>query len=92
MYQIGPYFFLVYTLHISTYRVIYLFFCMHHFADSPTCAQGQQKIYEAAKPQEIQISCYINANQNDNIEFSWTFNNSANLMDILVYWLFLLHF
>jgi len=49
---------------------------------TPACAQGQQQIYEAAKLQEIQISCYMNANPQDNIDFSWSFNNSANLMDI----------
>ena len=60
----------------------------HVNSDTPACAQGQQQIYEAAKLQEIQISCYMNANPQDNIDFSWSFNNSANLMDIPVKWLF----
>ena len=30
----------------------------------------------------------MNANPHDNIDFSWSFNNSANLMDIPVNWLF----
>ena len=30
----------------------------------------------------------MNANPQDNIDFSWSFNNSANLMDIPVNWLF----
>lgn len=49
---------------------------------SPACAQGQQQIYEAAKLQTVKISCYVNANPHDSIDFSWSFNNSANLMDI----------
>ena len=54
------------------------------FSDSPACAQGQQQIYEAAKLQTVKISCYVNANPHDSIDFSWSFNNSANLMDIPV--------
>jgi len=51
---------------------------------TPACAQGQQQIYEAAKLQTVIISCYVNANPHDNIDFAWSFNNSANLMDIPV--------
>ena len=31
----------------------------HKLSDTPACAPGQQQIYEAAKLQEVEISCYI---------------------------------
>ena len=57
---------------------------MKFSSDTPACAQGQQQIYEAAKLQTVTISCDVNANPYDHIHFSWSFNNSANLMDIPV--------
>jgi len=49
---------------------------------TPACAPGQQHVYEAAKLQTIIISCYANANPDDSLDFAWSFNNSANIMDI----------
>lgn len=51
------------------------------FTDAPTCAQNQPKIYGVAKQEEAQIKCIVDANPQD-VDFSWTFNNSAESIDV----------
>ncbi|KAH8417035.1 hypothetical protein KR222_001779, partial [Zaprionus bogoriensis] len=48
---------------------------------APTCAQNQPKIYGVAKQEEAQIKCVVDANPQD-VDFSWTFNNSAESIDV----------
>lgn len=51
------------------------------FSDAPTCVQNQPKIYGVAKQEEAQIKCIVDANPQD-VDFSWTFNNSAESIDV----------
>lgn len=51
------------------------------YVDAPTCAQNQPKIYGVAKQEEAQIKCIVDANPQD-VDFSWTFNNSAESIDV----------
>jgi len=48
----------------------------------PACSVDLQFIYQASKLQTVNISCSVNANPSDTLEFAWSFNNSANIMDI----------
>lgn len=49
--------------------------------DAPTCAPNQQRIYGVAKQEQAQIKCVVDANPSD-VEFKWTFNNSAESIDV----------
>ncbi|KAK9875496.1 hypothetical protein WA026_007887 [Henosepilachna vigintioctopunctata] len=51
------------------------------FSDSPTCKPKQINVYGVAKQERAQISCQVDANPPD-IQFKWTFNNSADLVDV----------
>ncbi|XP_034475559.1 hemicentin-1 [Drosophila innubila] len=48
---------------------------------APTCAQNQPKIYGVAKQEDAQIKCVVDANPHE-VDFSWTFNNSAESIDV----------
>ncbi|XP_017855731.1 PREDICTED: hemicentin-2-like [Drosophila arizonae] len=48
---------------------------------APTCAQNQSRIYGVAKHEEAQIKCVVDANPRE-VDFSWTFNNSAESIDV----------
>ncbi|XP_062123864.1 LOW QUALITY PROTEIN: hemicentin-1 [Drosophila sulfurigaster albostrigata] len=48
---------------------------------APTCAQNQPKIYGVAKQEDAQIKCVVDANPQE-VDFSWTFNNSAESIDV----------
>lgn len=51
------------------------------YIDAPTCAQNQPKVYGVAKQEEAQINCVVDANPHE-VDFSWTFNNSAENVDV----------
>ena len=57
--------------------------------DRPVCQQTSPSMYEANKHQTLTIQCKMASNPKQNLEFSWSFNNSINNMDIPVS--FLLH-
>ncbi|EDV93890.1 hemicentin-2 [Drosophila grimshawi] len=48
---------------------------------APTCAQNQPKIYGVAKQEDAHVKCIVDANPFD-VDFSWTFNNSAESIDV----------
>lgn len=48
---------------------------------TPTCKQNQTKIHGVAKQEKAYISCQVDANP-ENVEFKWTFNNSAESIDV----------
>ncbi|XP_037949413.1 neural cell adhesion molecule 2 isoform X2 [Teleopsis dalmanni] len=48
---------------------------------APSCLPHQTKIYGAAKQESVKVTCMIDANPPD-VEFSWTFNNSAESIDV----------
>lgn len=50
-------------------------------ADAPTCAPNQSRVYGIAKHEAAQIKCVVDANPPD-VEFKWTFNNSAESIDV----------
>lgn len=50
-------------------------------ADAPTCAPNQARVYGIAKHEAAQIKCVVDANPPD-VEFKWTFNNSAESIDV----------
>ena len=43
---------------------------------APTCTANQTKIHGVAKQEKASISCQVDANPTE-VEFRWTFNNSA---------------
>lgn len=49
--------------------------------DTPTCKPNQTRIYGVAKQEKAQIICQIDANPSD-VQFRWTFNNSADSVDV----------
>lgn len=51
------------------------------FADAPKCAPIQPRVYGVAKQENAQIKCYVDANPPD-VDFKWTFNNSAESIDV----------
>lgn len=60
---------------------IQLFINKNFFTDAPTCAPNQQRVYGVAKQEQAQIKCIVDANPSD-VEFKWTFNNSAESIDV----------
>ncbi|KAJ8930640.1 hypothetical protein NQ314_016555, partial [Rhamnusium bicolor] len=48
---------------------------------TPTCKPNQTRIYGVAKQERAQITCQVDANPPD-IQFRWTFNNSADSVDV----------
>ena len=51
------------------------------FSVAPTCKPNQTKIHGVAKQEKANISCQVDANP-PKVEFRWTFNNSAESMDV----------
>lgn len=50
-------------------------------ADAPSCSPNQPRVYGVAKQEQAQIKCIVDANPAD-VEFKWTFNNSAESIDV----------
>ncbi|KAL9899858.1 sidestep VII transmembrane protein isoform 1-T3 [Glossina fuscipes fuscipes] len=48
---------------------------------APTCLPNQPRIYGVAKQEDAKIRCSVDSNPPD-VEFSWTFNNSAESIDV----------
>ncbi|XP_055324788.1 protein turtle [Sitodiplosis mosellana] len=48
---------------------------------APSCSPSQPRIYGVAKQEQAQIRCSVDANPLD-VEFKWTFNNSAESIDV----------
>ncbi|XP_059611203.1 protein turtle [Phlebotomus argentipes] len=48
---------------------------------APSCAPNQTRIYGVAKQENAQIKCTVEANPPE-VEFRWTFNNSAESIDV----------
>ncbi|XP_055371722.1 hemicentin-1 [Condylostylus longicornis] len=48
---------------------------------APTCMPNQPRIYGVAKQEDAKIKCIVDANPPD-VEFKWTFNNSAESIDV----------
>ncbi|KAJ8910467.1 hypothetical protein NQ315_015601, partial [Exocentrus adspersus] len=49
--------------------------------NTPTCKPNQTRIYGVAKQERAKITCQVDANPPD-IQFRWTFNNSADSVDV----------
>lgn len=49
--------------------------------DAPSCSPNQPRVYGVAKQEQAQIRCSVDANPAD-VEFKWTFNNSAESIDV----------
>ncbi|KAL1129902.1 hypothetical protein AAG570_012846 [Ranatra chinensis] len=47
-----------------------------HFVDEPECGDRQQKVYGAARLEEVLVECEVDANPAPS-EFRWWFNNSS---------------
>lgn len=50
-------------------------------AVAPTCKPNQTKIHGVAKQEKANISCQVDANPPE-VQFRWTFNNSAESIDV----------
>ncbi|XP_059218343.1 protein turtle [Stomoxys calcitrans] len=48
---------------------------------APTCSPNQTRIYGVAKQEDAKIKCSVDANPPE-VDFSWTFNNSAESIDV----------
>ncbi|CAH1163760.1 unnamed protein product, partial [Phaedon cochleariae] len=48
---------------------------------TPVCKPNQTRIYGVAKQERAQIVCQVDANPAD-VQFKWTFNNSADSVDV----------
>ena len=68
----------------ALFKATSYYFKIHWILDKPACSVDLQFIYQASKLQTVNISCSVNANPSDTLEFAWSFNNSANIMDIPV--------
>lgn len=51
------------------------------FEDAPTCVPNQPRVYGVAKQENAQIRCTVDASPGE-VEFKWTFNNSAESIDV----------
>lgn len=51
------------------------------WTDAPSCSPSQPRVYGVAKQEQAQIKCSVDANPAD-VEFKWTFNNSAESIDV----------
>lgn len=49
---------------------------------APVCKTGQQKVHGVARQEAAKILCELDANPQDNIHFTWKFNNTAEVIDI----------
>lgn len=52
-----------------------------YISDVPVCKPGPPKIYGVARHEEAKILCEVQANPTD-LEFTWKFNNTADVFDI----------
>lgn len=52
-----------------------------HAAVAPTCKPNQTKVHGVAKQEKANISCQVDANPPE-VQFRWTFNNSAESIDV----------
>lgn len=59
-------------------RVIGLILCI---PVAPTCKPNQTKVHGVAKQEKANISCQVDANPPE-VQFRWTFNNSAESIDV----------
>lgn len=50
-------------------------------AVAPTCKPNQTKVHGVAKQEKANISCQVDANPPE-VQFKWTFNNSAESIDV----------
>ncbi|XP_076226361.1 neural cell adhesion molecule 2 isoform X2 [Nomia melanderi] len=48
---------------------------------APTCKPNQMKVHGVAKQEKANISCQVDANPPE-VQFRWTFNNSAESIDV----------
>lgn len=48
---------------------------------APTCKPNQTKVHGVAKQEKANISCQVDANPPE-VQFRWTFNNSAESIDV----------
>ncbi|XP_052125087.1 nephrin [Frankliniella occidentalis] len=48
---------------------------------APTCEPNQTRVHGVAKQEKANISCAVDANPGD-VEFRWTFNNSAESVEV----------
>ncbi|XP_023707814.1 synaptogenesis protein syg-2 isoform X4 [Cryptotermes secundus] len=48
---------------------------------APTCKANQTRVHGVAKQEKANISCQVEANPPD-VQFRWTFNNSAESLDV----------
>ena len=51
------------------------------FSVAPTCEPNQTRVHGVAKQEKANISCAVDANPGD-VEFRWTFNNSAESVEV----------
>lgn len=63
------------------YSYIRFIFSFAKTIDAPSCSPNQPRIYGVAKQEQAQIRCNVDANPPD-VEFKWTFNNSAESIDV----------
>lgn len=72
-------------MHGNTDFKVILYICLLYLLcsclDAPTCAQNQRKVYGIAKQEDAKVMCTVDANPRE-VEFSWTFNNSAESIDV----------
>ena len=52
--------------------------------DAPACAPEQRFVYSVAKMSEVEVSCEMVANPESGLNFKWTFNTTANTLNIPV--------
>lgn len=48
---------------------------------APTCKPNQTRVHGVAKQEKANISCEVDANPSE-VQFRWTFNNSAESIDV----------
>lgn len=64
-------------------RAPIIYRCRSNFypAVAPTCKPNQTKVHGVAKQEKANISCQVDANPPE-VQFKWTFNNSAESIDV----------
>ena len=55
-----------------------------HSVDAPACSPEQEFVYSVAKMSEVEVSCEMVANPESGLNFKWTFNTTANTLNIPV--------
>lgn len=54
---------------------------IHARTVAPTCKPNQARVHGVAKQEKAEIKCQVDANPPD-VQFRWTFNNSAESVDV----------